>query len=135
MNKFDLFVSLIKFCTHHRIFSVARHVGHLKLGSKPAQLYVRIRPLGQQAHHVSKGIIWYYIATAAEVFICLQFYTLPDTRVLNSFEGLCILRAAAENSFARVLNPHGGAYVYILYIYIYIYIIYIIYIYYIYIYI
>ena len=39
------------------------------------------------------------------------FYTLPDTRVLNSFEELCIMRAEAENSFARVLNPHGGAYI------------------------
>ena len=38
------------------------------------------------------------------------FYTLPDTRVLNSFEELCIMRAAAVNSFARMLNPHGGVY-------------------------
>ena len=38
-----------------QLFSVARHVGRLKLGSKPAQLYVRlsIRPLGQQAFHVN----------------------------------------------------------------------------------
>ena len=38
-----------------QLFSVARHVGRLKLGSKPAQLYVRlcIRPLSQQAYHVS----------------------------------------------------------------------------------
>ena len=49
--------------------------------------------------------------------------------MLNSFEELCIMRAAAENPFASVLNPHGGAnkhiYIYIytyLYIYIYIYI-------------
>ena len=37
-----------------QIFSVARDVGRLKLGSKPAQIYVRlsIRPLGQQAYHV-----------------------------------------------------------------------------------
>ena len=44
-----------------RLFSVARHVGRLKLGSKPAQLYIRlsIRPLGQQAYHVSLGIIRY----------------------------------------------------------------------------
>ena len=36
------------------LFSVARHVGRLKLGSKPVQLYVRlrIRPLGQQVYHV-----------------------------------------------------------------------------------
>ena len=31
--------------------------------------------------------------------------------MLNSFEELCIIRAAAENSFARVLNYHGGAYI------------------------
>ena len=37
------------------LFSVARHIGRLKLGLKPAQLYVRlrIRPLGQQAYHIS----------------------------------------------------------------------------------
>ena len=34
----------------------------------------------------------------------------------NSFEELCIMWAAAENSFTRVLNPHGGTYIYI-YIY------------------
>ena len=48
------------------------------------------------------------------------FYTLIDTRVLNSFEELCIMRVVALNSFARVLNSHGGAFIYI-YIYIYIY--------------
>ena len=34
-----------------QLFSVARHVGRLKLGSKPAHLYVRLSiiPLGQQA--------------------------------------------------------------------------------------
>ena len=31
------------------------------------------------------------------------FYSLSATRVLNSFEQLCIMRAAAENSFAKVL--------------------------------
>ena len=36
------------------LFSVARHVGRSKPGSKPVQLYVRLtlRPLGQQVHHV-----------------------------------------------------------------------------------
>ena len=38
-----------------QLFRVTRHVGRLMLESKPAQLYVRlsIRPLGQQAYHVS----------------------------------------------------------------------------------
>ena len=36
------------------LFSVARHAGHLKPGSKPIQLYVRLslRPLGQQADYI-----------------------------------------------------------------------------------
>ena len=44
-----------------QLFSVARHVGRLKLGLKPTQLYIRlsIRPLGQQAYPISKGIIRY----------------------------------------------------------------------------
>ena len=38
-----------------QLFSVVRHVRRLKLGSKHAQLYVRlsIRLLSQQAYHVS----------------------------------------------------------------------------------
>ena len=48
-----------------------------------------------------------------ELSTLFTFYTLLDTRVLNYFEDLCIMQAAAENSFARVLNPHGGAYIYI----------------------
>ena len=96
------------------LFRVSRHVGHSKPGSKPIQLYVRLSLtlLGQQAYHVwLRDFLRYYIVTAAAVF--LHFYTLSATRVLNSFEELCILRAAAENSFTRVLNPHGGASVYV----------------------
>ena len=67
---------------------------------------------------VAKGIIRYHLATVATAAsVCLHFYTLSATRVLNSFEELCIMRAAAENSFARVLNPPWES----VYIYIYIY--------------
>ncbi len=36
------------------LFSVARHAGRSKSGSKPVQLYIRLslRPLGHQADHV-----------------------------------------------------------------------------------
>ena len=101
--------------------NVARHVGCSKPGSKPIQLFVRLslRPLGQQAYQVwPREFLRYYVVTAAAV--CLYFYTLSATRLLNSFEELCIMPAAAENSFTRVLNHHGGAYIYI-YVYIYIY--------------
>ena len=84
-----------------------------------AQLYVRLRIilLSQQTNHVISGIIRHYVA--AFIF---YIFALPDTRVLNSFEELCIMGVASVNSFARVLNPRGGAYLYV-YIYIYIYII------------
>ena len=54
-----------------RLFSVARHVRRLKLGSKPAQLYVRLSiiPLSLQANHVSSGIIRHYVIA----FVCLHF--------------------------------------------------------------
>ena len=94
-----------------QLFSVARHVRRLKLGSKPAQLYVSlsIRPLGQQAYHHQRGN-FKVLSSGVSLF---TFYTLPDTRVLNSFEELCIMQAAAVNSFDRVLNPHGGANIYL----------------------
>ena len=74
-----------------QLFSVARHVGHLKLGSKPAQLYVRlsIKPLGQQAYHVSKGIIRYSVTAAA--FVCLHFipYRIPECSIRSKSFALC----------------------------------------------
>ena len=75
------------------LFSVARHIGRSKPGLKPIQLYVRLRLrlLGQQAYNVwLRKFLRYYVVTAAAV--CLHFYTLSATRVLNSFEELCIMR-------------------------------------------
>ena len=42
-----------------QLFSVFRRIGRLKLGSKPAQLYVRfsIIPLSEQGNHTSSEII------------------------------------------------------------------------------
>ena len=57
------------------LFSVARHVGRSKPGSKPIQLYVRLslRPLGQQAYHIwLREFLRYYVVTAAA--ICLLFF-------------------------------------------------------------
>ena len=82
---------------------MARNVEHLNLGSKPAQLYVRlisIVPLSLQTNHVNSGIISSF-----------TFFSLPYTRVHNLFEELCIMRVAAINSFASVLNPRGGVYI------------------------
>ena len=95
------------------LFSVARHVERWKPGSKPIQLYVRLslRPLGQQAYHVWLRELLRHLCSNSSVRLFTFFNTLSATRVLNSFEELCIMRAAAENSFTRVLNSHGGAYI------------------------
>ena len=93
-----------------KLFSVARPVGRLKLGLKPAQLYVRLRilPPSRQTTHVCSGSLRHYLVA----FVCWHF-ALAGTRVFDSFEELCIMWVAAVNSFARVIY---------IYIYIYIYI-------------
>ena len=87
-----------------QLFSVARHVRHFKLGLKPAQFYVRLKivPLSPQSTYVSTGIIRYSVVA----FACLHF-ALQDSRVLNSNKELCMTRAAAVNSFAKMLNHEG----------------------------
>ena len=71
-------------------FGMARHVASLKLGWKPAQLYSRlsIRPLGQQAYHIELGNYEVLCSNSCSSVRLFTFYSLPDTRVFNSFEEL-----------------------------------------------
>ena len=75
-----------------QIFSVARHVGRLKLGSKPAQLYVRLSiiPLSQQANHVSSGTLRYYVMS----FVCLHFIhnRISEYSIRSKGSALCDLQ-------------------------------------------
>ena len=91
-----------------QFFNVARHVGRLKLGSKPAQLYVRLSiiPLSHQANHVSSGIIRHYVVG----FVCLHF-CLTWYQSAQFIRSALLMRVGAVNSFTRVLNPNGGAYI------------------------
>ena len=77
-----------------QLFSVASHIGRFKLGLKPAQLYVRFSIIlfSYRSTYVRSGIIRHYVVA----FICLHF-ALADTRVLNSFEELCITWVADKN--------------------------------------
>ena len=54
------------------LYHNSSHVEDLKLGSKPTQLYVRIRiiPLSQLANHISSGIIRHLVVA----FVCLHLY-------------------------------------------------------------
>ena len=76
------------------LFSVARHVGRSKPGSKPIQLYVRLslKPLGQQAYHVlAKGVVkvfmyqqkqpFVYIFIPFYIYIYIYIYTHTHTHV------------------------------------------------------
>ena len=96
-----------------QLFSVAKYVGRLKLGSKPAQLYVRlsIRPLGQQAYYVGKGIIRYYVATAAAVFVCLHFipYRIPECSIRSKSFALC--KRLPKIHSPEYSTPMGGVYI------------------------
>ena len=61
------------------LFSVARHAGRSKPGSKPVQLYVRLsfRPVGHQADLVDKGNFKvFYLAAAAAAFVYIFLYPI-----------------------------------------------------------
>ena len=102
-----------------QLFSIGRHVECLKLGLKPAQLYIRLSIflLTQQATYVSSGIIRYYVVA----FVYLHF-ALLDTRVLNSLEELCIMQVAAITLIFTSYGLNSITVVILLNIYIYIYI-------------
>ena len=59
-----------------QLFSVARYIGRSKLGSKLAQLFVRlsILPLSQQANHGGVGIIKHYVVAFVSLHFCLTGY-------------------------------------------------------------
>ena len=99
-----------------KLFSVAKQVGSLKLGSKPAQVYVvlSIISLSHQVNHPSLGIIMIIMIHYVVAFVCLHF-ALPNTRVLNSIEKLSM------NVSGSCYSPSLSLSLYI-YIYIYIYI-------------
>ena len=92
-------------------FSVARHVGRLKLGWKPAQPYVRLSIilLSQQANHVSSGIIRHYVLA----FVCLHF-------CLTRYQSAQFSRRAFHIASGNCKFLRQGVHIYI-YIYIYIY--------------
>ena len=106
-----------------QLFGMAIHAGHLQMGSKPSQIYVRlcIIPLSQQANHVSSEIIRHYILE----FFCLHFS-------LTGYQSAQFIRralhyASGSRKFLRqsAQHPRGRVYIYIptcKYIYIYIYI-------------
>ena len=95
------------------LFSVARYGGRSKLGSKPAQLYVRLSiiTLSQQANHVSSGIIRHYVVT----FVCLHF-CLPRYQSAQFFLGALYYASGSRKFLHQSAQLHGGAYIYI-YIY------------------
>ena len=93
---------------------MARQVGRLKLGSKPAKLYVKLNiiPLSQLANHVSTGIIRHFVC----LHFCLTGYQSAQF-IWRDF-ALCKCQSAP---FLHIYVHISSIYIYI---YIYIYIIY-----------
>ena len=63
-----------------QLFRVARHIGRFKLGSKPAQLYVRhsILPLSPPTTYVSSEIITHYNWFSFVYILC---YWIPECSI------------------------------------------------------
>ena len=90
------------------LFSVAIHAGRSKPGSKPIQLYRYTNSRPTSRSHWLREFLRYLCSNSSSVRL-FTFLYLSATRVLNSFEELCITLAAADNSFASVLNPPCGS--------------------------
>ena len=83
-----------------QLFSVARHVGCLKLGSKPAQVYVRlcIIPLSPRTN-LTSGIIRHCVIAFVSLHLCLIGYQSAQfiRRALHYANGsLKFLRQSAQ---------------------------------------
>ena len=131
----SLFLFIYIYCHPHtdcfvvsQLFSVARHVGSLKLGSKPAQLDVRlsIRPLGQRVYHVCHYTlnIRYYVATTTEAaaLVCLHFipYRIPKCSLRS--KSFALWKQQPKIPSPKCSTPIGKRIYTYIYIYIYIYI-------------
>ena len=114
--------------------SVARHVGRLKPGSKPVQLYVRLtlRPLDQQVYHDGLGN-YKVLYRNSSSSICLFIFLYPTSYQSAQFfqralhYASSILRQSAQLPWGERIYCHPQIYIYIyiyklIYIYIYIYI-------------
>ena len=104
-----------------QLFSVARHVGRSKLGSKPAKLYVRlsIRPLGQQPYHVGVGN--YKVLCSSSRSIHSQSFALCERQHVCD-HGIHALRLLYDERVKHETQGHRHYNVIYIYIYIYIYI-------------
>ena len=76
-----------------QLLSVTRHIGCLKLGSKPNQLYIRLSIilLSQQENRVSSGIIRHYVVAFVCLHSCLTGYQSAQfiRRALHYMSGSC----------------------------------------------
>ena len=95
-----------------QLFSVARHIGHFKLGLTNAQPYVRlcILALSYQLSYASSGIIRHYVVDFVCFTFCLTGYQSAQflRNVLDYTSGSC--------KFLRQSVQAPGIYIYI-YIY------------------
>ena len=87
-----------------QLFSMARHVGRLKLGLKPTQIYVRLSiiPLSQRANHVSLGIIRHYLVA----FVCLHFCLTGYQSAKFIPSCVCVILPDKRN-FSHLLHCFG----------------------------
>ena len=96
-------------------FSVARHIGHSKPGSKPIQLYVRLslRPFGQQAYHVwLKEFLRYLCSNSSSSSVCLFTFLYPIGYQSAQFFWRALYYASGNRKLLRqsAQPPWGSVY-------------------------
>ena len=92
-----------------QLFSVARHVGRLKLGSKTTQLYVRlsIRPLGQQVYPVGLGNYKVLCSNSnSSIHFCLHFIPYQNAQFVQ--RGLHYVGDNRKFLCQSAQPPHGA---------------------------
>ena len=102
------------------LFSVVRHAGRSKPGSKPVQLYVRLcfRPLVHQAGHVGNLTEFSFLETAAAAFVYIFLYPIGYQSAQFFRRALHYASGGWQFLRQRAQPPWGSIYIYI-YIYIY----------------
>ena len=97
------------------LFSVARHVGRSKPGSKPIQLYVRLnlKPLDRQANHVGQGSFKVFrVQSQVDSYHRLRkWYLMPPCLALSIIRlGSRVEWSNPDNGETSALKPRCSSY-------------------------
>ena len=95
------------------LFSVVKHVGRSKLGSKPIQLYVRLNPrqLGQQAYHGWLGKLLRYLYSNSSSRLFTFVYPIGYQSAQFFRRALHYASGGRKSLYESAQPPWGSVYI------------------------